>query len=391
MPPKKKDEGPKERPVLGRFRSNLKVGIVGMPNVGKSTLFNTLSKMGIPAENFPFCTIEPNNARVYVPDERFNWLCDTYKPKSQVAAFLEIVDIAGLVKGAAEGQGLGNAFLSHIQAVDGIIHVLRAFEDAEVIHVEDRIDPVDDLEIIHGELRSKDVERAENHIEGLKKFEKKGLTKEQKEELAIAERVLEWLQSGKDIRFGDWGIKEVDFLNQVQFISAKPVTYLVNLSEKNYISKKSKWLPKVHAWVQSHGGEPIIPFSGAFEQKVFDMPADEQQVYCKEVGAQSALPKIITTGFRSVQLIYFFTAGEDEVKCWQVRKGSKAPQAAGAIHTDFERGFICAEVMHYEELHELETEAAVKAAGKYRQEGKNYIVQDGDVIFFKFNVTSSKK
>lgn len=211
----------------------------------------------------------------------------------------------------------------------------------------------------------------------------RGLKKEQKDDLAAAEKVADWLREGKDIRFGDWSASEIDWLNNMQFISAKPVVYLVNLSEKDYIRKKNKWLPKIFEWVQGHGGDPIIPFSGALEAKLFDMPEDERQAYEKEAGAASALPKIIVSGFRAVHLIYFFTAGPDEVKCWQIRKGSRAPQAAGAIHTDFERGFICAEVMHFDELKELGTESAVKAAGKYRQEGKTYKVVDGDIIFFK--------
>ena len=238
------------------------------------------------------------------------------------------------------------------------------------------------MEIIHAELRAKDIERCKNALEALKKT-KTGNKKELQDQTAAAEKVLSWLEDGKDIRFGDWSIKEIDWLNNMQFITSKPVVYLVNMSERDYIRKKNKWLPKIHAWVQEHGGDPMIPFSGALEQTLFDMPDDEKEAYCKEHECQSALPKIIVSGFRAVHLIYFFTAGPDEVKCWQIRKGSKAPQAAGAIHTDFERGFICAEVMHYEELKELGTEAAVKAAGKYRQEGKLYEVHDGDIIFFK--------
>jgi obg-like ATPase 1 len=275
--------------------------------------------------------------------------------------------------------------------VDGIFHVCRGFEDPDVVHTEDRVDPVEDLEIIHHELRLKDIERVANHLESISKIKGRAPNKDEKEQIEIAQKVLACLEGGKDVRFAEWNVKEVDFLNQTPLITAKPVVYLLNLSEKNYISKKSKWQKPVYEWVQAHGGEPIIPFSGKFESTLFDMPDDEKAAHCKATGATSMLPKIITTGFRAVHLIYFFTAGEDEVKCWQIRKGAKAPQAAGAIHGDFERGFICADVMRYEELKELGSESAVKAAGKLRQEGKTYVVNDGDVIHFKFNVTSDKK
>lgn len=390
MAPKKKEEV-KERPLLGRFKSNLKVGIVGLPNVGKSTLFNTLSKLSVPAENFPFCTIEPNNARINIPDDRFNWLCSVYKPKSQVPAFLEVVDIAGLVRGASTGEGLGNNFLSHIAAVDGIYHVCRAFEEADVVHVEDRVDPVADLEIIHNELRLKDTATVERLLADMNKLKKVGYKKEQIEEMDLLERLLALIKGGTDVRFGDWTSRDIETLNDYQLITSKPVTYLINLSEKDYARKKNKFLKPIAEWVQAHGGEPIVPFSGVMEGKLIDMPEDEKPKYLEELAAISALPKIITTGFRAVHLIYFFTAGEDEVKCWQIRKQSKAPQAAGAIHTDFERGFICAEVMKFDEFKELGTENAVKAAGKYKQEGKLYVVEDGDIIYFKFNVTAAKK
>eukprot|EP01025_Chloroclados_australasicus_P052273 TRINITY_DN6087_c0_g3_i4.p2 TRINITY_DN6087_c0_g3~~TRINITY_DN6087_c0_g3_i4.p2 ORF type:complete len:391 (-),score=66.24 TRINITY_DN6087_c0_g3_i4:232-1404(-) len=390
MAPKKKDEGQPTKPLLGRFKSHLKMGIVGLPNVGKSTTFNLLTKLSIPAENFPFCTIEPNNARVMVPDERFEWLCQLYKPKNSVSAFLDVVDIAGLVKGAAEGQGLGNAFLSHIAAVDGIFHVCRTFEDPDITHVEDRVDPVDDLDIIHGELRAKDLEKVLNTIADIEKQIPRGLKKEAKEELELCYRIRDTLQAGTDIRHGEWNAKDIDYLNTQQFISSKPIVYIVNMSEKDFVRKKNKWLPKIAEWVKNHGADPVIPYSAAYEQKVFDMEQEEKENYFKETGTVSQLNKIITTGFRAIHLIYFFTAGEDEVKCWQIREGTKAPQAAGAIHTDFEKGFICAEVMKYDELKELGNESAVKAAGKYRQEGKNYTVQDGDVIYFKFNLGRGK-
>lgn len=221
---------------------------VGLPNVGKSTLFNTLTKLSIPAMNYPFCTIEPNEARVFVPDERFDWLCQVYKPKSEVSAFLEVNDIAGLVRGAHAGQGLGNNFLSHIRAVDGIFHVLRAFEDPEVTHVEDTVDPIRDLEIITQELRLKDIEFMDRKIEDLEKVLKRSNDKQTKLELECCQKVLAWLKDEKDVRLGDWKTADIEILNTFQLLTAKPVVYLVNMTEKDYQRKKNKWLPKIHAW-----------------------------------------------------------------------------------------------------------------------------------------------
>ena len=369
-----------------------------MPNVGKSTLYNALSNCSIPAENFPFCTIDPNSTRVHVPDDRFDWLVEHHKPKSVVQPFLDIVDIAGLVKGASGGAGLGNAFLSHIKAVDGILHVMRAFDDADVIHVEDRVDPVDDIEIITSELRIKDLEFMNNHLAKMNKDAQRAaqnptMAKAHKAEMETINKVIAWLEEGKEVRNGmdQWTTSDVDFLNTYQLLTAKPVIYLINLTKKDFARKKNKWLVKIHEWVKAHGGGTIIPFSGAFESELQDTPEDEKEQFQKDCEMTTVLPKIVKTAFSTIHLIYFFTAGSDEVKAWCIRKGFKAPQAAGAIHTDFERGFICAEVMSFADLKELGSESECKAKGKYKQEGKTYVVNDGDVILFKFNVTAAKK
>ncbi|KXN68306.1 GTP-binding protein YchF [Conidiobolus coronatus NRRL 28638] len=397
MPPKKAVQ--EEKILLGRPSNNLKIGVVGLPNVGKSTFFNAITNSAAPAENFPFCTIDPAEARVAVPDERFNWLNQTYKPKSEVPAYLTVIDIAGLVKGAAGGAGLGNAFLSHVRAVDAIFHVCRAFSDEDVIHVEGELDPIRDLEIIHSELRLKDEEFLNKHLDSLEKLVKRAGTgggvedKKNKEEYEILLKVKKHLvDDGKDIRKGDWNNKEVEAINALQLISAKPVIYLANCSEKDYVRKKNKWLPKIKQWIDANSpGDLLIPFSATMEYEVSLMEPADKEARLKELETVSAFPKIIVSGYSALQLVYFFTAGADEVRCWTVRKNSKAPQAAGVIHTDFERGFIMAEVMKYADLKELGNEAAVKAAGKYNQKGKDYVVEDGDIIYFKFNVTASKK
>jgi len=384
MGPKK--EVKEEKPVLlGRVGTSLKVGIVGLPNVGKSTFFNVLTKSAIPAENFPFCTIEPNEARVAVPDDRFEHLCEFHKPASKVPAFLNVVDIAGLVKGASQGQGLGNAFLSNIRACDAIFHVCRAFDDTEVIHVDGEIDPIRDLETISEELRLKDEEYLVINVDKLEKTA--GREKKLKPEFdALCKIKAHLVDDKRPIRMHDWNMAEIEVLNKHLFITAKPIIYLVNLSEKDYIRKKNKWLIKIKEWIDKNDpGAMLIPFSGSLEFKLVDMPDDEKAAYLKEAGATSALDKIITQGYKALQLMYFFTAGADEVKAWTIQKNTKAPQAAGKIHTDFEKGFIMAEVMKFDDFKEEGTEAACKAAGKYRQQGRNYTVEDGDIIFFKFN------
>ncbi|GMT00393.1 hypothetical protein PENTCL1PPCAC_22567 [Pristionchus entomophagus] len=396
MPPKKNvvEERP---PLIGRLGTNLKMGILGLPNVGKSTFFNVLTKSAIPAENFPFCTIDPNEARVMVADTRFDWLVEHYKPASKVPAFLNVVDIAGLVKGASEGQGLGNAFLSHVSACDSLFHLCRAFDDDDVIHVEGDVNPTRDLEIIANELVQKDLQYLEAAVKKLEALVVRANDKTKKVEYDTLKKVQTMLtEEKKPLRLEHWNEKEIEALNKHLLLTSKPIVYLVNLTEKDFIRKKNKWLPKIKEWIDKNDpGAVLIPFSGVFESKLVDMPDDERAKFLKENEVSSNLDKIVHTGYKALQLEYFFTAGADEVKAWTIQKGTKAPQAAGRIHTDFEKGFIMAEVFKVADLIELGDETKVKAGGKYRQQGKTYVVEDGDVILFKFNagagLTAGKK
>ncbi|KAI9700214.1 MAG: hypothetical protein M1820_006882 [Bogoriella megaspora] len=389
MPPKKQQE--EKKVLLGRPGNNLKSGIVGLANVGKSTLFQAITKctLGNPA-NFPYATIEPEESRVLVPDERFDWLCQQYKPKSEVPAHLTIYDIAGLTKGASTGAGLGNAFLSHIRAVDAIFQVVRCFDDAEIIHVEGDVDPIRDLEIISEELRIKDIEFVEKALDNLQKQTRRGgqslEMKKLKEEQATVEKILEHLNAGKDVRKNHWQPKEVEVINPLMLLTAKPVVFLVNLSEKDYIRQKNKHLPKIAQWVKENAdGDPVIPISIAFESRLTQFEDDAAvEEECKTVGAKSALPKVITTMRKALGLGSFFTTGTDEVRQWTIRiPGTKAPAAAGVIHTDFEKTFIQAIVYNYSTLKEEGDEAAVKSKGKVMTKGKDYEVQDGDILLIK--------
>ncbi|KAI0259879.1 P-loop containing nucleoside triphosphate hydrolase protein [Gloeopeniophorella convolvens] len=390
MPPKKAPVQEK-RVLLGRPSNNLKIGIVGLPNVGKSSFFNVLSQTDLgKSANFPYATIEPEEARIPVPDTRFDWLCELYKPASRVPAHLTCIDIAGLTAGASTGAGLGNAFLAHVRAVDGIFQVVRAFDDAEVIHVEGDVDPLRDMEIIQTELRLKDIEWVQKHLESLKKTGRSLgsnslADKAKKEEIATVEKILKTLsEDKKDVRKCDWNNKEIDVVNGLSLLTAKPVTYLVNLSERDYIRKKNKWLPRIKAWIDTNNpGDPLIPFSVALEERLAPLSAEEKAEEEKTIGATSAMGKITHAGYASLELIRYFTCGPDEVRAWTIRKGTKAPQAAGVIHSDFENKFICGEIMSYADLHEHGSESAVKAAGKLRQQGKPYEMVDGDIAYWK--------
>mmetsp|Transcript_1802 Transcript_1802/g.2841 ORF Transcript_1802/g.2841 Transcript_1802/m.2841 type:complete len:403 (-) Transcript_1802:74-1282(-) len=385
---------------FGRVKSNLKMGILGLPNVGKSSLFNLLTEQSAQAENYPFCTIDPNESRCPVPDQRFKWLCDLWQPASIIPAYLHVTDIAGLIRGASEGAGLGNAFLSHIQAVDGLYHVVRAFDNPEVVHVDDSVDPVRDLETIMYELCRKDAA----YIQSVKEKKELELKKDPKRKPPPAyyetmEKIDHMIENNIPLRSGDWSIEEVARINDTipLAITLKPIVYLVNVDKRSFLRKANKWFAPINDWVKSHGGGTIIPFSIEWEQELWDLkndPEAKQAFLAESNGLKSVLPRIVKVGYNVLQLIYFFTAGEPEVRAWTVPLGATAPEAAGAIHTDFERGFIKAEVVAFNDFKELATGKSmgpIKAAGKYRQEGKSYIVQDGDIIHFMFNVTAKKK
>jgi len=388
---KKEEPPPTKKPVVGRVKNHLKMGIVGLPNVGKSSLFNLLTKLSVKAENYPFCTKEPNKAQVPLPDAKWDWLCQLYEPASKVPSYLEVVDIAGLVRGAHDGEGLGNSFLSNISATDGIYHVVRVFEGDEVIHVEGAVDAVRDLEIISDELRLKDLQMAKNIYEPIYRTSRSDPAK--RLDNARYEKIIEWLESGKDIREGEWSLQEVDILNELLLLTAKPIIYIINMSEQDFIRQKNKWLPKVVAWIKDHSpGAPIIPICVPFEERLEALPTIEEKTnLCNELKTKSQIDKIIQTGFQSLNLINFFTCGTDEVRAWPIQVGTKAPQAAGSIHSDFEKKFIRAEVMKYADLKELGTEMAVRTAGKYRTEGKTYVVEDADILLIKHNAGGAGK
>lgn len=363
----------------------MKLGIVGLPNVGKSTLFNALTSAKAEAQNYPFCTIEPNIGIVTVPDKRIDMLSELIKPEKTTYATVEFVDIAGLVKGASKGEGLGNKFLSHIREVDAIAHVVRCFEDKNVTHVAGKIDPISDIETINLELMLSDLEMIENRLKKVEKMAKGD--KSYIKELELLETLKSSIEEEKPLRSLSFTDEELNLIKSFSLLSLKPVLYVCNVSEDDLLAEEdNEYVKQVKAYAKEEGSE-VITVSAKIESEISQLTEEEKKEFLAELGLkESGLDKLINASYDLLGLMSFLTAGEKEVRAWTIKKGTKAPQAAGKIHSDIERGFIRAEVINYKDLLECGGMSKAKEKGLVRLEGKEYVMQDGDVVLFRFNV-----